>query len=629
MTVHEPIPVTTRKDWTSDQEVRWCPGCGDYSILTAVQLLMPDLGVRRENTVFVSGHRLRRPVPVLHEHLRDALDPRPGTGHRHRPGHGPPRPRRVGGGRRRRRAVDRRQPPDPRPAPQRQPHDPDVQQPDLRADQGPVLAHQRGRQGHQVHAVRLARPPVQPAVGGPRRRGQLRGPHPRHGPRPHDRDVPAGPRPPGRGVRRDLPELQRLQRRRLRGHHGQAGPRRHADPARPRRADPLRCRRRSKGVVLDAQHGARIVDVADVGEDALLVHDEARADPGVAFMLSRLARGPSRAHADRRVPGRRAARVRRPRSTASSPPPAPTRAPATSPPSSAAAPPGTSPRSRTGTHNPQPRNDAAAGRVAQPLRSGDDKPSATWACWFPFRGTQAPRLVRPGWYGEATWACWFPGRGTEAPRLVRPGWYGEATWACWFPFRGTQAPRLVWPGFTQGRPWNPAVASLRSGSLQPRLRKTRPVLGLGAKNVVFGGMRSPPWAVSSIWRDGGGPQEDAGLGRPRFDRGSHVVDAVLEGELVLREGGEGDVEAARVEVADAAPSASGRGRSRTSRSGSTSVRQPASTMAAVIGATPPAAGRPARTSGARAATRSAPSGRPVSRRWMACTVSSSSTSSTT
>ena len=48
-------PPTTRKDWQSDQEVRWCPGCGDYSILTAVQLLMPELGVARENTVFVSG----------------------------------------------------------------------------------------------------------------------------------------------------------------------------------------------------------------------------------------------------------------------------------------------------------------------------------------------------------------------------------------------------------------------------------------------------------------------------------------------------------------------------------------------------------------------------------------------
>src|SRR5205085_458338 len=49
------VPLTTRKDWSSDQEVRWCPGCGDYSILAAVQMLMPELEVRREDTVFVSG----------------------------------------------------------------------------------------------------------------------------------------------------------------------------------------------------------------------------------------------------------------------------------------------------------------------------------------------------------------------------------------------------------------------------------------------------------------------------------------------------------------------------------------------------------------------------------------------
>ena len=49
------VEITTKKDWSSDQEVRWCPGCGDYSILTAVQMLMPDLGVKRENTVFISG----------------------------------------------------------------------------------------------------------------------------------------------------------------------------------------------------------------------------------------------------------------------------------------------------------------------------------------------------------------------------------------------------------------------------------------------------------------------------------------------------------------------------------------------------------------------------------------------
>ncbi|MGH0034385.1 MAG: 2-oxoacid:ferredoxin oxidoreductase subunit beta [Myxococcota bacterium] len=45
----------SRKDFVSDQEVRWCPGCGDYSILANVQRVMPELGVPRENVVFVSG----------------------------------------------------------------------------------------------------------------------------------------------------------------------------------------------------------------------------------------------------------------------------------------------------------------------------------------------------------------------------------------------------------------------------------------------------------------------------------------------------------------------------------------------------------------------------------------------
>ena len=49
-------PFTTKPDdWATDQEVRWCPGCGDYAILKAVQRTMPELGVRPENTVFVSG----------------------------------------------------------------------------------------------------------------------------------------------------------------------------------------------------------------------------------------------------------------------------------------------------------------------------------------------------------------------------------------------------------------------------------------------------------------------------------------------------------------------------------------------------------------------------------------------
>ncbi|MEJ8642953.1 2-oxoacid:ferredoxin oxidoreductase subunit beta [Streptomyces sp. MS1.HAVA.3] len=43
------------KDFKSDQEVRWCPGCGDYAVLAAVQGFMPELGLAKENIVFVSG----------------------------------------------------------------------------------------------------------------------------------------------------------------------------------------------------------------------------------------------------------------------------------------------------------------------------------------------------------------------------------------------------------------------------------------------------------------------------------------------------------------------------------------------------------------------------------------------
>jgi 2-oxoglutarate ferredoxin oxidoreductase subunit beta len=45
----------TKKDFTSDQEVRWCPGCGDYAILSAVQAWLPELQVPREDVVFISG----------------------------------------------------------------------------------------------------------------------------------------------------------------------------------------------------------------------------------------------------------------------------------------------------------------------------------------------------------------------------------------------------------------------------------------------------------------------------------------------------------------------------------------------------------------------------------------------
>ena len=57
-TMTAPAPQTpklTRKDFESDQEVRWCPGCGDYSILAQMQRICAELGVPKEKMVFVSG----------------------------------------------------------------------------------------------------------------------------------------------------------------------------------------------------------------------------------------------------------------------------------------------------------------------------------------------------------------------------------------------------------------------------------------------------------------------------------------------------------------------------------------------------------------------------------------------
>ena len=45
----------TRADFQTDQEVRWCPGCGDYTILSSVQKFMAGAGIARENIVFISG----------------------------------------------------------------------------------------------------------------------------------------------------------------------------------------------------------------------------------------------------------------------------------------------------------------------------------------------------------------------------------------------------------------------------------------------------------------------------------------------------------------------------------------------------------------------------------------------
>ena len=231
-----------RKDFQSDQEVRWCPGCGDYGILAAIQFMLPDTGIKPEDLVFVSGIGCAARLPYYMNtygiHGIHGRAPAIATG----VALGSPRSARVGDRWRRRHAVDRWEPPDPRAAPQREPQDPDVQQPDLRAHEGAVLADERARQGHQVHAVRVARPAVQPDLGRAGRGGVVRRAHPRHGPQAHDRDVPTRQRAPGLVVHRDLPELQRLQRRCVRHDPEQGRAAEHAHRPAPRRADPLRQR---------------------------------------------------------------------------------------------------------------------------------------------------------------------------------------------------------------------------------------------------------------------------------------------------------------------------------------------------------------------------------------------------
>ena len=173
-------PKLTLKDFKSDQEVRWCPGCGDYAILAAVQAFMPELGIPRENIVFISGigcaarfpyymqtygmHSIHGRAPAIATGLavsRPDLSVWVVT-------------------RRRRRALDRRQSPDPCAAPQREREDPDVQQPDLRADEGPVLADERPGQGHGLDADGERRLSVQPARAGARRRRDVRRARARH-----------------------------------------------------------------------------------------------------------------------------------------------------------------------------------------------------------------------------------------------------------------------------------------------------------------------------------------------------------------------------------------------------------------------------------------------------------------
>jgi 2-oxoglutarate ferredoxin oxidoreductase subunit beta len=285
------LPVTTRKNWTSDQEVRWCPGCGDYSILAAMQMLLPELGVRRENTVFVSGIGCAARFPYYMNtygmHAIHGRAPAVATGL----------------------AVTR---------------------PDL--DVWVVTGDGDGLSiggNHLIHALRrnvnltillfnnqiygLTKGQISPTS----ERGKVTKSTPFG-----SLDTPFNPISLALGAEAtfvarthdmDRKHMQETFRR-AHDHVGAAfveiyqncnvfndgafekitGRDSRADNLIPLvHGEPIRFGADGRhGVVLEADGQMRVCEVAEVGEDRLLVHDERREDPGLALQLSRLARGP-------------------------------------------------------------------------------------------------------------------------------------------------------------------------------------------------------------------------------------------------------------------------------------------------------------------------------------------------
>ena len=286
------VPLTTKKDWASDQDVRWCPGCGDYSVLTAVQMLMPELGLRRENTVFISGIGCSSRFPYymntygLHSIHGRALAMATGL------------------------AVSR----------------PDL---DVWVVTGDGDALSIGG-NHLIHALRrnvnltilLFNNQIYGLTKGQYSPTSEEGKVTKSTPF-GSVDHPFNPVSLALGAEatfvartHDLDRAHMMQTfRRAHAHRGSGfveiyqncnvfndgafdkvtGREARAEMLIPLvHGEPVRFGANAQlGVTVDAQGQARIVQVADVGEDAILVHDERREEPGLAFLLSRLARGPT------------------------------------------------------------------------------------------------------------------------------------------------------------------------------------------------------------------------------------------------------------------------------------------------------------------------------------------------
>src|SRR3954453_7753993 len=286
----DPVALT-RKAFSSDQEVRWCPGCGDYSVLTALQLMMPELGVRPENQVFVSGIGCSSRFPYYMNtygvHSIHGRAPAVATGV----------------------AVAR---------------------PDL--DVWVVTGDGDGLSiggNHLIHALRrnvnftilmfnnqiygLTKGQYSPTSES----GKITKSTPFGSLDPPFNPISLALGAEATFVARthdmDRKHMQEIFKR-AHDHKGAAFVEIYqncnvfndgafdqilAKEARPLNLIPLEHGKPirfgndgEKGVALDGQGRARIVDVAEVGEEHILVHDEQREEPGLAFMPSRLARGP-------------------------------------------------------------------------------------------------------------------------------------------------------------------------------------------------------------------------------------------------------------------------------------------------------------------------------------------------
>ena len=281
----------TRADFQTDQEVRWCPGCGDYTILASVQTFMAEMGVKREKIVFVSGIGCSSRFPYYMNtygmHSIHGRAPAIATGiAATRPelsvwvvtGDGDALS--IGGNHlihALRRNVNLK----------------------ILLFNNQIYGLTKGQysptsevgQGDQVDADGIGRPSFQPGQPGAWRRGGVRRAHPRHGPAPHHRDAASAPTstrapPSSRSTRtatcsttrRFIQLTGKTEREvnRIMLRHGERvvfGP-------------------DSQHAVVMEQGGAKVVPTNSVPADRIFVHDEHAPDPTVAFALSRLSHGP-------------------------------------------------------------------------------------------------------------------------------------------------------------------------------------------------------------------------------------------------------------------------------------------------------------------------------------------------